>query len=172
MDDSAGQTVGEYAAQIDQLGSPQPPSRRTSLTMQSTANANADAKASPGNNIDKGHHLQSLNAIMTGRRSSLNSRTDQLDRQRSYSIKRRASDVAAYDRRSSALVAGFSKDRDDYNLLPSLWWFPAAAFPMFASTLGPVASAFSICALVWPWRQEILPGETIESATFIEDPIW
>ncbi|KAI0514993.1 hypothetical protein F5B22DRAFT_609295 [Xylaria bambusicola] len=52
------------------------------------------------------------------------------------------------------------------------WWFASAAFPMIAGTLGPVASAFSICALVKPWRQQILPGKDITNAIFIHDPPW
>ncbi|KAI1369970.1 voltage-gated potassium channel [Xylaria arbuscula] len=52
------------------------------------------------------------------------------------------------------------------------WWFASAAFPMIAGTLGPVASAFSICALVKPWRQHILPGQDITNAVFIHDPPW
>ena len=43
---------------------------------------------------------------------------------------------------------------------------------MVAGTLGPVASAFSICALVRPWRQHLVPGADITSAPFVEDPIW
>ncbi|KAK8084965.1 hypothetical protein PG997_006236 [Apiospora hydei] len=38
------------------------------------------------------------------------------------------------------------------NSKSSRWWFASSAFPMIAGTLGPVASAFSICALVQtPW---------------------
>ncbi|KAI2468358.1 voltage-gated potassium channel [Annulohypoxylon bovei var. microspora] len=55
---------------------------------------------------------------------------------------------------------------------PSRWWFASAAFPMIAGTLGPVASAFSICALVRNWRQHILPGSDVTKAVFIEDPPW
>ncbi|KAK5626275.1 hypothetical protein RRF57_001990 [Xylaria bambusicola] len=54
----------------------------------------------------------------------------------------------------------------------SRWWFASAAFPMIAGTLGPVASAFSICALVKPWRQQILPRGDITNAIFIHDPPW
>ncbi|KAI0433735.1 hypothetical protein F5Y09DRAFT_43035 [Xylaria sp. FL1042] len=43
---------------------------------------------------------------------------------------------------------------------------------MIAGTLGPVASAFSICALVNPWRQQIPPGSDITNATFTHDPSW
>ncbi|RYP78659.1 hypothetical protein DL771_000326 [Monosporascus sp. 5C6A] len=52
------------------------------------------------------------------------------------------------------------------------WWFASAAFPMIAGTLGPVASAFSICALVEKWRQLIPPGADITKAEFIQDPVW
>ncbi|ORY62546.1 uncharacterized protein BCR38DRAFT_467141 [Pseudomassariella vexata] len=61
---------------------------------------------------------------------------------------------------------------DQIHVDPSRWWFASSAFPMIAGTLGPVASAFSICALVRPWRQHIQPGSTITQADFITDPIW
>ncbi|OAA65218.1 potassium channel [Niveomyces insectorum RCEF 264] len=89
---------------------------------------------------------------------------------RSSSISRQPSSV--YDRRASAQIGGFLNDYDADNLEPSRWWFAATAFPMMAGTLGPVASAFSICALVRPWRQEILPGTNIQTAVFIADPVW
>ncbi|KAI5866252.1 voltage-gated potassium channel [Durotheca rogersii] len=52
------------------------------------------------------------------------------------------------------------------------WWFASAAFPMVAGTLGPVASAFSICALVESWRQHIPPGGGLAAAVFVPDPRW
>ncbi|KAI0602106.1 hypothetical protein F4775DRAFT_538301 [Biscogniauxia sp. FL1348] len=58
------------------------------------------------------------------------------------------------------------------HLTPSRWWFASAAFPMIAGTLGPVASAFSICALVKNWRQHILPGSDVTKAVFVPDPPW
>ncbi|GAB1315699.1 hypothetical protein MFIFM68171_05909 [Madurella fahalii] len=58
------------------------------------------------------------------------------------------------------------------HLDPSRWWFASSAFPMIAGTLGPVASAFSICALVRPWRQSLPPGTDVESAPFLDDPPW
>jgi len=65
-------------------------------------------------------------------------------------------------------------DHDDEHdhLDPTRWWFASAAFPMIAGTLGPVASAFSICALVKPWRQIYPPGTDITNAPFIGDPAW
>ncbi|KAI1387467.1 voltage-gated potassium channel [Hypoxylon trugodes] len=61
---------------------------------------------------------------------------------------------------------------DQIHLDPSRWWFASAAFPMIAGTLGPVASAFSICALVKYWRQHILPDSDVTKAVFIKDPPW
>lgn len=61
---------------------------------------------------------------------------------------------------------------DEAHLDPSRWWFASSAIPMIAGTLGPVASAFSICALVRPWRQQFPPGSDIDKAPFIADPIW
>lgn len=58
------------------------------------------------------------------------------------------------------------------HLVPSRWWFASSAFPMIAATLGPVASAFSICALGSKWRLHITPGKSIHQATFIDDPAW
>lgn len=52
------------------------------------------------------------------------------------------------------------------------WWFLSTAFPMIAGTLGPVASAFSICSLAEPWRQNLVPGADIQSAVEIPDPPW
>ncbi|KAK0374607.1 ion channel protein [Colletotrichum limetticola] len=61
---------------------------------------------------------------------------------------------------------------DVAHLDPSRWWFASSAFPMIAGTLGPVASAFSICALVRPWRQHYPPGTDITTAAFEPDPKW
>lgn len=54
----------------------------------------------------------------------------------------------------------------------SRWWFLSTAFPMIAGTLGPVASAFSICSLVEPWRQQLVPGGNVQDAVSIPDPSW
>ncbi|KAI2633312.1 hypothetical protein GGS21DRAFT_520061 [Xylaria nigripes] len=61
---------------------------------------------------------------------------------------------------------------EEIPLDPTHWWFASSAFPMIAGTLGPVASAFSICALVQPWRQHIPPGSDVRSAAFTADPPW
>ncbi|EXA31459.1 hypothetical protein FOVG_17237 [Fusarium oxysporum f. sp. pisi HDV247] len=54
----------------------------------------------------------------------------------------------------------------------SRWWLLSTAFPMIAGTLGPVASAFSICSMVEPWRQELIPGENVQDAPSVADPSW
>lgn len=61
---------------------------------------------------------------------------------------------------------------DQIHLDPSRWWFASAAFPMIAGTLGPVASAFSICSLVKYWRQHIPPGSDVTKAVYVKDPLW
>jgi len=61
---------------------------------------------------------------------------------------------------------------DEAHLEPSRWWFASSAFPMIAGTLGPVASAFSICALCRPWVQYLPPGTDVTEATFVDDPNW
>lgn len=43
---------------------------------------------------------------------------------------------------------------------------------MIAGTLGPVASAFSTCALVQKWRRHIPPGLAVTQADLIDDPVW
>ncbi|KAK8879424.1 voltage-gated potassium channel [Apiospora arundinis] len=62
---------------------------------------------------------------------------------------------------------------DGSNQKDNRWWFASSAFPMIAGTLGPVASAFSICALVQYWRKHILPGSDVTKAVFdLKDPLW
>ncbi|CAG9951038.1 unnamed protein product [Clonostachys rosea f. rosea IK726] len=54
----------------------------------------------------------------------------------------------------------------------SRWWFLSMLFPMMAGTLGPVASAFSICAMSQPWRQLLGPGGNIQTAPTVPNPSW
>ncbi|KAK3692495.1 hypothetical protein B0T22DRAFT_373978 [Podospora appendiculata] len=63
-------------------------------------------------------------------------------------------------------------EKEPSHLDPSRWWFASAAFPMIAGTLGPVASAFSILALVQPWRQLFVDVSLPDEAPFIPDPGW
>ncbi|KAL7818038.1 voltage-gated potassium channel [Trichoderma aethiopicum] len=62
-------------------------------------------------------------------------------------------------------------DNDKAHLQPTRWWFLSSVFPMVAGTLGPVASAFSICALVKPWRQRLV-SEDPDEAIYVSDPPW
>ena len=55
----------------------------------------------------------------------------------------------------------------------SRWWFASTAFPLLAGTFGPIASAFSVCALVVNWRVVIPPGGNEgERGTNVKDPKW
>jgi potassium channel subfamily K len=54
----------------------------------------------------------------------------------------------------------------------SRWWFASTAFPLIAGTFGPMANAFSICALVQPWREYIPPGSSEAQGDYISDPHW
>ncbi|KAF1948579.1 voltage-gated potassium channel [Byssothecium circinans] len=55
---------------------------------------------------------------------------------------------------------------------PSRWWFASTACPLIAGTFGPIANAFSICALVEKWRVYIPPGSDEGHGTKVEDPKW
>ncbi|KAL2069586.1 hypothetical protein VTL71DRAFT_14265 [Oculimacula yallundae] len=64
-------------------------------------------------------------------------------------------------------------DEDEQDFLdPSRWWFASTAFPLIAGTFGPMASAFSICALVVTWRVEIPEGKTEAEGVRLPDPSW
>ncbi|OAG06886.1 voltage-gated potassium channel [Paraphaeosphaeria sporulosa] len=55
---------------------------------------------------------------------------------------------------------------------PSRWWFASTACPLIAGTFGPIANAFSICALVEKWRVYLPPGVDEGHGTKVEDPKW
>ncbi|KAI5455574.1 hypothetical protein BGZ63DRAFT_409784 [Mariannaea sp. PMI_226] len=80
------------------------------------------------------------------------------------------------DQEAQALGTCASREKrfqnDGVHLEPSRWWFLSSAFPMIAGTLGPVASAFSICALVQPWRQHLVPGGDVQESPFVANPSW
>ncbi|KAF2476405.1 voltage-gated potassium channel [Lindgomyces ingoldianus] len=63
------------------------------------------------------------------------------------------------------------KEEQDF-LDPSRWWFASTACPLIAGTFGPMANAFSICALVENWRVYIPPGLDEGHGNAIEDPKW
>ncbi|KAH8684448.1 potassium channel-like protein [Tricladium varicosporioides] len=57
-------------------------------------------------------------------------------------------------------------------LEPSRWFFACTVFPLIAGTFGPMASAFSICALVVHWRVYIPPGAAEQDGIELPDPQW
>lgn len=59
-------------------------------------------------------------------------------------------------------------------LAPSRWYVSATEIPLLASTFGPVANAFSICALAQSWRVEYDPGQGQYegSGVPVQDPPW
>jgi potassium channel subfamily K len=57
-------------------------------------------------------------------------------------------------------------------LMPAKWWYASTAFPLIAGTFGPMANAFSICALVENWRVSIPKGGRAEDGIDIPDPRW
>lgn len=57
-------------------------------------------------------------------------------------------------------------------LLPARWWYASTAFPLLAGTFGPMANAFSVCALVQNWRVEIPAGGAEGHGIEIKDPKW
>lgn len=64
-------------------------------------------------------------------------------------------------------------EEQQHNLHDSnLWWFASTGCPLLAGTFGPLANAFSICALATSWRVYIAPGETEASGNRINDPGW
>jgi hypothetical protein len=70
--------------------------------------------------------------------------------------------------------AAFVEHERNY-LAPSRWWFASTAFPLIAGTFGPMASAFSICALSQPWRAHLdIPNYTYNQGhqQKFPDPAW
>ncbi|EXJ64279.1 hypothetical protein A1O7_00615 [Cladophialophora yegresii CBS 114405] len=66
-----------------------------------------------------------------------------------------------------------SEEEQERNfLMPARWWYASTGIPLLAGTFGPMANAFSICALVENWRVKIPPGGTEEHGIDIRDPPW
>ena len=64
-------------------------------------------------------------------------------------------------------------EEQDHNLHDeNRWWFASTGCPLIAGTFGPLANAFSICALARSWRVSIMPGETEANGGRITDPGW
>lgn len=77
------------------------------------------------------------------------------------------------DDQEDATVLNVSEDKEEQNfLMPARWWWASTAFPLIAGTFGPMANAFSICALAENWRVSIPKGGTEEHGIKIPDPKW
>ncbi|KAF2709660.1 voltage-gated potassium channel [Pleomassaria siparia CBS 279.74] len=63
------------------------------------------------------------------------------------------------------------EEENDF-LDPNRWWFASTACPLIAGTFGPMANAFSVCALVEKWRVYIPPGGDEDDGLTVEDPKW
>lgn len=71
------------------------------------------------------------------------------------------------------ITSDMDEEEEEQNfLLPAKWWYASTVFPLMAGTFGPMANAFSICALVENWRVSIPPGGTEEHGIDIKDPRW
>ena len=65
------------------------------------------------------------------------------------------------------------RDAEDDFLAPARWWFITTLFPLLAGTFGPVATAFSICALAQSWRIVADPNNNTEQQGLdIPNPSW
>ncbi|QIW99308.1 hypothetical protein AMS68_004826 [Peltaster fructicola] len=52
------------------------------------------------------------------------------------------------------------------------YWTWSTLSPLLAGTFGPMATAFSICALVYGWREYLPPGTVEADASALSDPHW
>jgi potassium channel subfamily K, other eukaryote len=69
--------------------------------------------------------------------------------------------------------SGVGEEEEEKNyLLPVRWWWTSTAFPLIAGTFGPIANAFSICALGENWLVKIPQGGTKEHGIDIPAPKW
>ncbi|KAJ4325618.1 hypothetical protein N0V94_000573 [Neodidymelliopsis sp. IMI 364377] len=65
-----------------------------------------------------------------------------------------------------------AEEEEQEFLDPSRWWFASTACPLIAGTFGPMANAFSICALPEKWRVYIPPGQDEGHGLTVQDPKW
>jgi potassium channel subfamily K len=73
----------------------------------------------------------------------------------------------------SEVADGMEEEEQERNyLLPARWWYASTGIPLIAGTFGPIANAFSVCALVEDWRVKIPPNGTEEHGIPIKDPKW
>ncbi|EME39039.1 hypothetical protein DOTSEDRAFT_75659 [Dothistroma septosporum NZE10] len=64
------------------------------------------------------------------------------------------------------------EEQDDDFMQPNTWWFASTLCPLLGATFGPVASGYSICALVYPWREYIPNGKAASDGFKMKDPDW
>lgn len=64
------------------------------------------------------------------------------------------------------------EEAEEDHLSPSRWWFATTLFPLIAGTFGPMASAFSLCALIEHWRLIKDPTSTESEGQYDSDPSW
>ncbi|KPI44668.1 Outward-rectifier potassium channel TOK1 [Cyphellophora attinorum] len=64
------------------------------------------------------------------------------------------------------------EDEEQNYLIPTRWWYASTACPLAAGTFGPMANAFSICALVENWRVYVPPGGSADHGIDVKDPRW
>ncbi|KAI9723198.1 MAG: Potassium channel [Chrysothrix sp. TS-e1954] len=55
---------------------------------------------------------------------------------------------------------------------PARWWFFTSLFPLIGATFGPIASTFSICALISGWRTKVNPNNIEAEGLKLTDPPW
>ncbi|KAF2632529.1 potassium channel-like protein [Macroventuria anomochaeta] len=65
-----------------------------------------------------------------------------------------------------------AEEEEQEFLKPGRWWFASTACPLIAGTFGPMANAFSICALPEKWRVYIPSGSDEGHGFTVEDPKW
>jgi potassium channel subfamily K len=76
-----------------------------------------------------------------------------------------------HDNEVASSDVGEEEDEKSF-FLPARWWWASTALPLIAGTFGPMANAFSVCALVENWRVKIPKGGTEEHGIDIPDPKW
>jgi potassium channel subfamily K len=64
------------------------------------------------------------------------------------------------------------REAEEDFLAPARWWFATTLFPLVAGTFGPVASAFSICAIAQEWRVVPSAASKEQEGHQLRDPPW
>ena len=83
-----------------------------------------------------------------------------------------AADLVEENHNESAGENVSEEEEERSFLMPARWWYASTVFPLAAGTFGPMANAFSICALVENWRVSIPKDGTEQHEIDIPDPRW